>query len=311
MLYTEYTLHLPHNATESLSNLLIAAGLGGFEVSDAADFNEFIETVTPHWDYVDESLLEKQTAPTFIRFYLPQNEQSLQTMADIRKRIAENTALSEVVTIESVTVDDSSWTDTWKQYYKPIEIGKKLAIVPEWEDYTPAEGQAVLRIDPGAAFGTGTHETTSLCLSMLHDMNLLGQSVLDVGCGSGILSVAALLLGAEKAVGVDIDELAVKASKENAERNGLGDKITYLCGDLTDKVTGCYHIVTANIVADVLLQLLPAIGDKMYTGGIILLSGILNERAEEIEAAAKTHHFKILQTQTKGGWSAIMAQKGE
>lgn len=309
MLYTEVTLHLPSTLVEAVSNLLIAAGCGGFEVSDASDFNEFIETVTPHWDYVDEKLMEKKTAPTFIRLYLADNAQSDALMADITRRIDADDVLQGAVTISKQTVDDGQWTDNWKQYYKPIEIGDRLAIVPQWEEYTPKEKQAVLRIDPGAAFGTGSHETTALCLKLLHDMDLSGVTVLDVGCGSGILSCAALLLGAASAIGVDIDELAVSASQKNAQRNGLEQQTKFICGDLAGKVDGKFAVVTANIVADVLLQLLPDIGDKMIANGIIILSGILEERTAEICRAAQSFDFTVLKTITQGGWSAVVCQK--
>ena len=150
---------------------------------------------------------------------------------------------------------EEDWINNWKQYFKPIPVGQKLLIRPTWEEVKDSGGRTVLDLDPGLAFGTGTHETTRLCMELLEQYVRPGMNVLDVGCGSGILSVAALLLGADKAVGVDIDELAVKTAVENAEINHVEDRFTGICGNLTDQVTGTYDIVVANIVADVIIML--------------------------------------------------------
>lgn len=314
MKYQQLTIHTSHAGVEAVSNVLIALGAGGFEVSDSADFNEFLETTTPHWDYVDDSLLSLKDSESVIRLYLPENDQGNETADSIRREIAELKATDDEhiygsldITVEEM--DDSLWTDTWKQYYKPIEISDRLAIVPEWEDYTPGNGQTVLRMDPGAAFGTGSHETTSLCLGFLSDMELSGQELLDVGSGSGILAIAGLLLGAKCAVGVDIDELAVKAGKENAERNGVSDRADFVAGDLVEKVDGLFDIVTANIVADVIKTLLKDIGTKMKDGAKLIVSGIIEERTDEIIEALGQHHFTVLEQKTVRGWSAILCCK--
>ena len=211
--------------------------------------------------------------------------------------------------ITTETVDDSAWTDTWKQYYRPIEISDRLAVVPEWENFSPKLGQTVLRMDPGAAFGTGSHETTAMCLGFLSDMEIAGKTVLDVGCGSGILSVAALLLGADSAVGVDIDPLAVKMSGENAALNGVQSRAAFKTGDLTQKVTGCFDIVLANIVADVILKLLKDIKSKMKPDGKLIVSGIIDERSEEIKQALKAGGFMIEQAKRQRDWNAFLCSK--
>ena len=166
-------------------------------------------------------------------------------------------------------------------------------------------------MDPGAAFGTGRHATTALCLKYLSDMQLAGKSVLDGGCGSGILGIAALLLGAQSDLGVDIDELAVKAGGENAERNGVADKAEFVAGNLVDKVDGQYDVVCANIVADVIKMLLKDIGRFMKEDAVLILSGIIEERTEEIISAAAEHGFVLADRQTQRGWSALLVRKGQ
>ncbi|MBR5783437.1 MAG: 50S ribosomal protein L11 methyltransferase [Clostridia bacterium] len=314
MKYREITIHTASTGIEMVSNELIALGVGGFEIVDSQDFSEFLESTTPHWDYVDDELLKLKDAESVIRIYLPENAQGQSTFAMIASRMEQlkSSAYSHLygsLEITEVGRDDSQWTDVWKKYYKPIVISSRLAVVPEWEEYTPTEGQAVLRMDPGAAFGTGSHETTALCLKYLSDMSLAGKSVLDVGCGSGILGIAALLLGAESNLGIDIDELAVKAGGENAARNGVAEKSEFVAGNLVDKVEGCYDVVCANIVADVIKMLLGDIGRFMKETSVLILSGIIEERTDEIIQAAAQHGFVLCDKQTERGWSALLVRK--
>ncbi len=314
MKYREITIHTTSAGVEAVSNVLIALGVGGFEVVDSRDFEEFLESTTPHWDYVDDELLKLRDAESVIRIYLPDNLQGIETLGAITRGMEElkDTELAELYGSLQITLeerDDSQWTDTWKQYYKPIVISDKLAVVPVWEDFAPVEGQTVLWMDPGAAFGTGSHETTALCLGFLSEMDLADKQVLDVGCGSGILGIAALLLGAESNLGVDIDELAVKAGGENAERNGVAERSRFVAGDLVEKVEGKYDVVCANIVADVIKMLLGSIGSFMKEDAKLILSGIIEERTEEIRQAAAAHGFCILKEQTKRGWSALVCGK--
>ena len=314
MKYREITIHTAPAGVEAVSNVLIALGVGGFEVVDSRDFEEFLESTTPHWDYVDEDLLKLRDAESVIRIYLPDNEQGIASFALIRQGMEElsHSEMADLYGSLQITLeerDDSQWTDTWKQYYKPIVISDRLAVVPVWEEFEAAPGQKVLWMDPGAAFGTGSHETTALCLGYLSEMDLAGKKVLDVGCGSGILGIAALLLGAESNVGVDIDELAVKAGGENAARNGVAERSTFLAGDLVEKVEGKYDVVCANIVADVIKMLLGDIGKFMKDDAKLLLSGIIEERTEEIRAAAAEHGFVVLKEQNKRGWSALLCGK--
>ena len=203
---------------------------------------------------------------------------------------------------------EEDWINNWKQYFKPIPVGEKLLIRPTWEEVQDSGGRIVLDLDPGLAFGTGTHETTRLCMELLEKYVQPGMDVLDVGCGSGILSVAALLLGAEKAVGVDIDELAVKTADENAEINHVADRFTGICGNLTDKVAGKYDIVVANIVADVIIMLTKDVEQFMKPDTVYLMSGIIDTREQDVLAAVE-QHFTIIDRKEEKGWVALSAKR--
>ena len=202
---------------------------------------------------------------------------------------------------------EEDWRNNWKKYFNPIKVGKNLLIRPSWRDDYDPQGRIVLSIDPGLAFGTGSHETTRLCLEMCEKYMKKGDSVLDVGCGSGILGIATLLLGAEKAVGVDIDEAAVRTAEENAEINGVGDRFTAICGSFTDKVTGKYDIVLANIVADAIMFLSKGIRDFMKDDAVYVMSGIIDTRAEEVKNSV-SEHFDIIEEHIENGWACFAAK---
>lgn len=211
----------------------------------------------------------------------------------------------------SVSVDeteDIDWINNWKQYFHPIPVGEKLLIRPTWEEAYDPQGRTVLHLEPGLAFGTGTHETTRLCLELLEKYLKPGMSLLDVGCGSGILSVAGLLLGAEKAVGVDIDALAVKTAGENAQTNGVEEKFQGICGNLTDQVAGKYELVVANIVADIIILLTKDITRYLNPDSIYLMSGIIDTRVQEVRDALEPR-FTILEERQEKGWFALAAKQ--
>lgn len=211
----------------------------------------------------------------------------------------------------SISVDeteDIDWINNWKQYFHPIPVGEKLLIRPTWEEAYDPQGRTVLHLEPGLAFGTGTHETTRLCLELLEKYLKPGMSLLDVGCGSGILSVAGLLLGAEKAVGVDIDALAVKTAGENAQTNGVEEKFQGICGNLTDQVVGKYELVVANIVADIIILLTKDITRYLNPDSIYLMSGIIDTRVQEVRDALEPR-FTILEERQEKGWFALAAKQ--
>lgn len=259
-----------------------------------------------HIDLIDEELLQKDRTKGVVHVYISPEENPAEAVSFLRERYqAEGIAHS----IETASCAEEDWINNWKKYFKPIPVGKRLLIRPTWEslDSGIAENRVVLDLDPGLAFGTGTHETTRLCMELLEDYVRPGETVLDVGCGSGILSVAALLLGAGSAVGVDIDELAVKTARENAALNHVEDRFTALCGDLTDKVAGTFDIVVANIVADVIIRLTKDVERFLKPGAVYLMSGIIDTREDEVLAAIRDR-FELLARREEKGWIALAAR---
>lgn len=295
---------------EHVSNLLITVGVGGFEVCDSADFMEFLNSRTPAYDYVDDELMKLASARSCIKFYTADNAQGDDTVMLVEKallQLADSDVGRDCGTLEMnvSVVDDSDWKDNWKQFYKPIVIDK-LVVCPAWE--TVKTDKKVLKIDPGMAFGTGSHETTSLCLEFLQTIDLSDKNVLDVGCGSGILSQAAVLLGAPYACGCDIDDAATTCAVANAALNGVTDKTDYYTGDLLENITGKYEVVVANIVADIVMMLTGDISTVIKDGGIFISSGIIVERVAEVKACIESHGFEILEIRERRGWAAIKAR---
>ncbi len=312
MNYKQMNIETLSTGQEAVSNLLVAAGCGGFEVIDPQDFQEFLDTVTPHWDYVDEELMKRQSDRTILKVYAADNEQGLALFKDIERRIEElrNTPEASLYGTLEITVSDlpeEDWQSGWKQYYKPIHV-ERLVVVPLWEDYTAQEGETIMKIDPGMAFGTGAHETTRLCLKALTQEELEGKDLLDVGCGSGILSIGGVLLGARSAFGCDIDQLAVEVARRNAALNNLSDRTAYGAGDLLEVVEGKYPIVVANIVADVILMLLKDLHQVLLPGGTFIASGIIDDRKDELVEAIKARGLTIVHIEEERGWVAITSR---
>ena len=260
-----------------------------------------------HIDLIDEDLLAKDRTHAWIHVYISPEENPQEAVAFLRERYTAAGIRNEIALDRCVKED---WINNWKKYFKPIPVGEKLLIRPVWEDATPAQGRVVLDLEPGLAFGTGTHETTRLCMELLEKYVHGNESVLDVGCGSGILSVAALLLGAKEAVGVDIDPLAVKTAVENAQRNHVEERFTGICGDLTDKVSGTYDVVVANIVADVICVLTKNVRNFMKPHTVYLMSGLIDTREADVQAALATAGFVVTDRYEEKGWVALAARQG-
>ena len=313
MNYKQMNIETLSTGQEAVSNLLIAVGVGGFEVIDPRDFQEFLDTVTPHWDYVDEELLKRQSDRTLFKVYAADNQQGHQMLKEIEARVEQLRQAPEAElygTLEITVCDlpEEDWQSGWKQYYKPIHVGR-LVVVPMWEDYTATQGETVMKIDPGMAFGTGAHETTRLCLKALTQVDLAGKSLLDVGCGSGILSIGGVLLGAKDAFGCDIDQLAVEVAKRNAALNGLTERTAYAAGDLLSVVHGQYPIVVANIVADVILTLLKDLHRVLLPGGLFVASGIIDTRKDELLDGIRAAGLTVLSVEEERGWVAILSKR--
>lgn len=311
--YKEISIYTTTPGIDIVSGFLASHGVRGVQIEDAADFEEFLAGTAPHWDYVEESLLSLREAETRVKFYLPQNAQGAESFREISaalKRLRQENPEIDLgrLAVETGEVREEDWSTAWKKYYHPTKVGEHVVIVPCWETYTPAPGETVVTLDPGMAFGTGTHETTRLCIRLLEECVTPGTSLLDVGTGSGILAVTGLLLGVERAVGVDIDELSVKIAGENAALNGVEGRLTLLQGDLTEKVEGTFDVICANIVADVIIRLSRDVARFLKRGGVLLCSGIIEEREDEVVSALKEAGFTVERVLTDNGWAAIKAR---
>lgn len=262
-----------------------------------------------HIDLIDEELLQKDRTKAIVHVYISPEENPQEAVAFLRERYSAEGIDSEIILNQCKNED---WENNWKQYFHPIPVGEKLLIRPTWEDEFEAGDRKVLNIEPGLAFGTGTHETTRLCLETLEKHIHEGTTVLDIGCGSGILSIASLLLGAEKAVGVDIDALAVKTAIENGEVNNFKEpEYTVLQGNLTDKVTGKFDVVVANIVADVIIMFCKDVASFMKEDAHFITSGIIDTREQDVIDAFNKYGFEIRARHIKGGWVCFECVKGK
>ena len=254
-------------------------------------------------DLIDEELLKKDRSHGIIHIYISPEENPQEAVSFIEARLnAENIAHS--IELDNCARED--WENNCKQYFKPTPVGRKLLIRPAWIDDYKADGRTVLTLEPGVAFGTGTHETTRLCLAALENHISAETDMLDVGCGSGILSVVALLLGARSATAVDIDRLAVKVALENGRLNGFEPPVyTVLHGNLTDKISGKYKLVTANIVANAIIMLTPEIRRFLEKDAVYIVSGIIDAREDEVSACLMENGFEIIQRHEESGWICL------
>lgn len=260
-----------------------------------------------HIDLIEESLLQKDRTKAIIHVYVNPNENPLESVAFIKDRLDANDIGSEI-TIQDCRVED--WQNNWKQYFHPMPIGEKLLIRPVWVDDYDAGDRRVLNIEPGLAFGTGSHPTTKLCLETLEKYVKDDTTVLDIGCGSGILSIACLLLGAESAFGVDIDSLAVKTALANAEENGFAPpKFDAVIGNLSDKVSGRFSLVVANIVADIIMEFNTQVGQFLVDDGIYITGGIIETREDEVLSSFAENGFEILERYENNGWLVFALKK--
>lgn len=307
---------------EIVSGLLYQCGLKGLMINDPQDFAEFLEDENRTWDYIDDGLVdEKSNEQAGITFFVSDNmigNETLSTvkssLSDLKQREKEFNLGSLEMTIKNVKEDD--WANNWKKYFKPLPVGEKLIIKPTWEELKEDMGKIVLKIDPGRIFGTGTHETTQLCIEHIENHIKNGDKVIDIGCGSGILSIASLLLGASYADAVDIDPSAIDIAYENAEINNISkDRYKVYAGNLLEDEKldknfekESYDVVEANIVADVIIAFLPKVITYIKNNGVFICSGIIKEREEDVINALHDYNFEIIEVKRKGEWVAIASR---
>ena len=260
-----------------------------------------------HYDFIDESLLNKDRTKGIIHIYVNPHENPLEAVSFITERLNSEKIEHEIKIADCKTED---WVNNWKQYFHAMPIGEKLLIRPLWEQEYDTDGRIVLNIEPGLAFGTGSHPTTKLCLETLEKYIDENSTVLDIGCGSGILSIAALLLGAKSAFGVDIDKLAVKTAIENAKENGFEEPVfDAVNGNLSDKVTGKYSVIVANIVADIIMQFNTEVGEFLEDNGIYITGGIIDIRKDEVIHSFEENGFEIIANYEEKGWNVFVCKR--
>lgn len=304
--WTEIKISVPSQDVETAENIAQMVVPYGIYVEDYSDLEQAAWEIAKI-DLIDEDLLNKDRTKAIVHIYIPPHENPSEAVAFLTERY---TAEKIPHDIDIAVCRNQDWENNWKDYFKSIPVGKKLMIHPVWDDDFDPGDRAVLDIEPGLAFGSGGHDTTRLCLEMMEDYVTRDTEFLDVGCGSGILSVSALLLGAKKAVAVDIDPLAVKKARENAELNGFDEtQYTALEGDLADKVTGKYNVVAANIVADVIILFCSQVKEFMSDDAVFITSGIIDTREPDVLEAFKKYGFSIVERRERGGWLCFALKK--
>ena len=317
--WTEVTIWTTSAGIDAVTGMLMDLGIDGFVIEDAQDFADFLKDTEIYWDYVDEELSkEKQEAETNVKIYVEDSPEGAELLAQvdaglaaIRTRDAEG-AFGRCVT-ELASIRREDWENNWKQYFKPFAVGEKFIIKPSWETCDNLDGRIVLEIDPSSSFGTGTHNTTQLCICELERLVKPGDRLLDMGCGSGILSVAARLLGAADIAAADIDPNAVNIARENAEKNGF--ELTTYVGDVTgdaaldEQIGGGYDIIVANIVADVIMGMQEILKRKLKDDGTLIVSGIIAPRADEVQESLLGAGFVLRNRQQSGDWVAMTLTK--
>ena len=303
---TEWTQVKVTVKLERLDDLVAIMSMvsNNLQIEDYSD----IDLKTCYGDLIDESILNADKTIASVSVYLPAERSVTECIAFLRERFAD--ADLEDAKLELVGVNEEDWANSWKAYYKPIKIGERLVIVPAWEKYTPAEGELIVRMDPGMAFGTGTHETTRLVIKLLEAYTKEGCRMLDVGTGSGILAICASKLGAGECRAYDIDPMAVRVANENIKDSGLSN-ITCEVSDLLRQVDKSkpYDLICANIVADIIIRMTPDVGELMHKDTVLLASGIIMERSDDVVECFKKHGFRIVERLEENGWCGLAVMK--
>ena len=308
MQWIEITIHTNTNGADAMADVFFSLGIAGVSIEDAADIALY-QRESNDWDYIDESIFANRGGDVRVKAYIqdePHAPAILEAVRQKAKAVADTPGFDAGPgTVETQSLQEEDWSENWKQYYKPFTVGEKLAVTPDWEPYTADDGRCVVTLEPGAAFGTGQHETTYLCLDLCQRYVRPGARVLDVGCGTGILVIAAVLLGAKDCLAVDRDEVAVSACRHNVALNHCEGRVTPVHGNLADQAEGPYDLIFANIVADAVIALLPDAKRLLAENGTIIASGIILDRENDVWQAAKALGLSVKQRQNKGEWVAL------
>lgn len=304
MPYMEITIQTDPLQQEILQGYLYTFPIGGLVINDPRDRQQVKDTA-PEWVVVDDDVLGDLSDPITIQLFVERND-APEVLAALQKHLSEYPEQGQVTGTRQV--DEESWADSWKQYFKPLPVGEKLLIKPTWENVEDT-GRTILSIDPGMAFGSGTHETTQLCLEQLEQFSLQDARVADIGCGSGILSIAAALFGAADVQAVDIEPMSIRMTEENAEINGVKDIIRAREGSLLDGVEAPVDFVVSNILAEILVRMIPDLDPVLAPAGTVIFSGIIEEKKDLVAQALTAHGYAVVREKTDGGWVVLMAER--
>ncbi len=308
MKWTEVQIKTVSKLENLISNVLYDVGAKGLAIEDPNDIVD-LEQSNINWDFIDSNIIHLKENEIIIKAYFPESNVLEKTIKSIQDEIKDNPTIEDKDTQITLTLlDDEDWAESWKEHYKPFKIGPNILIKPSWEDIDVEEGNIIIELDPGMAFGTGTHETTWLCTEAIEKYMEEGDTLYDIGCGSGILSIVAVKLGAEKVIGVDIDPVSIKTSKENIEINKVADKIDIRQGDLLEVIDEKADIIVSNIIAEVIAGMTPDLKDYLKNDGIFICSGIILEKIQLVEDALEENGFEIIDVVKKGEWALIVSK---
>jgi len=328
--WIEVTVKTTGDGLEPVTGIVLMAGISGLIVDDPKDIEAYLAgPQATRWDYVDESLLLSPDREAEVRFFVGDNAQGLRQWDGVQDAIrvlkdSDIEGLFGSLDWSLRHVREEDWANNWKAFFKPFPVGKKLVVKPTWENWDKGDKRIILEIDPGSSFGTGQHHTTRMCLELMEDHVRPRTTVLDIGCGSGILMIAALLLGAGFAIGVDVDEYAVKTAEDNLKQNGFGaDRFSVLWGDLTadgvlrERLGGSLipetamkaDLITANIVADVIIAMTPYFLELLAPEGKLLVSGVIDGRREDVLQYLAGAGFALTDERTSGEWLALLLER--
>lgn len=310
MKWAEITIKTTTEAVEAITNILYDQNVGGVSIEDPKDF-KFQKKNEYDWDFVEEEIFNSGYDGVIIKTYITEERDVTEDVNLIKEKIQGlkefGIDIGEAI-VELSQVDEKDWANEWKNYYKPTKVGKSVVVKPTWEEYEEQSGDLIIELDPGMAFGTGTHETTTMCIQQLENYVKKDSKVFDIGCGSGILAIAAAKLGAKEVVAVDLDEVAVKVSKENIELNKVEDKVIALHGNLTEVIKDKADIVVANIIADIIKILAKDVSNFMKEDAVFISSGIIHAKVDEVKESLIKNGFEIVEVQTLGEWNAIVSK---
>ena len=311
--WQQITVHTTTMGADIVSQLLMDAGAAGTEIVDRYDVLSSNKK-DGMWDMIDEKVLANMAEDVLVKAYFEADGSQTEKTHLAKQKLSVLKAEQMGFDMGSLNVDlqnvqDEDWKENWKKWYKPMHIGNRIVIKPTWEDYDEQPGDLVIHLDPGMAFSTGTHETTSMCIRMLERYVKPGDVCMDVGCGSGILALAAAKLGAGKCIAIDLDEQAVKAAEENVKANGLADVVQVEHGDLLEQESGSADVIVANIIADVICFLCRPAAGRLRENGVFICSGIIKEREEDVQRALMMAGYQLDQRMQEGEWVCLAAHR--